>query len=143
MRGIAMWLSLVATSHVVTTQLRPVESQSPPFVMVQAVDETWSPLPGAQVVLQEQNGNRATHRAVTNAEGVASFRLAPPDRQQYFDISASLQGFKKGEMKDQDTFSAQRGWDRAVDRAFQRSSRPVSPGRLARHAIAIEQSRFW
>lgn len=83
-----------------TAQLSPIESKSSPFVMVQAVDATWSPLPGAQVVLQEQNGRRATHGAVTNAEGFASFRLDPPAPQQSFDISASLQGFKKAEMKD-------------------------------------------
>jgi hypothetical protein len=101
MRCITVWLSLViAASVVVTAQLQPTEPKSSPFVMVQAVDVTWSPVPGAQVVLQEQNGRRATHKAVTNSEGVASFWLAPPDGQQSFDISASLQGFKKAEMKD-------------------------------------------
>ena len=101
MRYVAMWLSwVIAASAVVTAQLGPIEPKSPPFVMVQAVDVTWSPLPGAQVVLQEQNGRRAKHTAVTNAEGFASFWLDPPARQQPFDVTASLQGFKTGEMKD-------------------------------------------
>ena len=68
--------------------------------MVQAVDESWSPVPGAQVLLEEKNGRHLTHKAITNAEGFASFRFDPPDPQQSFTISVSLAGFKKGEMKD-------------------------------------------
>jgi hypothetical protein len=85
---------------VYTAQVPPVDSKSPPFVMIQAVEAAWSPLPGAQVVLQEQSGKRLTHRAVTNREGFASFWLAPPDRNQTFSISVSMQGFRKAEMKD-------------------------------------------
>ena len=68
--------------------------------MVQAVDVTWSPVPGAEVLLEETNRRRLTHKAVTNAEGFASFRLDPPDPQQSFTVSVSMAGFKKGEMKD-------------------------------------------
>ena len=101
MTVITALLSLViAASYSVTAQVQPVEPKLPPFVMVQAVDASWSPMPGAQVVLQEQSGTRLTHTAVTNAAGFASFWLAPPDPRQSFDVSASLAGFRKGEMKD-------------------------------------------
>jgi hypothetical protein len=103
--GVLLVLSSIAIGFgfgpvVFTAQVQPVESKSPPFVMVQAVDVAWSPLPGAQVVLQEQSWKRLTHRAVTNREGFASFWLDPPDAHQTFSVAVSLQGFKKAEMKD-------------------------------------------
>ncbi len=45
--------------------------------------------------------------------------------------------------RDCGSVSERRAWCRAVDRAFQQSSRPGSPGLLERHAIAARRSHFW
>jgi hypothetical protein len=75
------------------------QTPTPPFVIVQAVDPTWLPVPGAVVQLRERLGARTSFEATTNAEGLAMFRFAPPDAQQAFDISVTMAGFKKSEMK--------------------------------------------
>jgi hypothetical protein len=91
---------VLAASGSFGAQAPRVESGSPPYVVVQAVDAMWVPVPGAEVLLEEKSRTRLTHKAVTNAEGFASFRLDPPDPQQSFTVSVSMAGFKKGEMKD-------------------------------------------
>jgi hypothetical protein len=75
-------------------------SKGPPFVIVQVVDATWSPLPGVDVVLRERFGKRATFRETTNADGLANFWFAPPVSTQRYDIRASAEGFTNGEMTD-------------------------------------------
>jgi hypothetical protein len=69
------------------------------FVIVQAVDPVWLPLPGAEVQLRERGGTRTAYKATTNADGFASFRFDPPDAEQSYDISVTMAGFKEGELK--------------------------------------------
>ncbi len=75
------------------------QTPAPPFVIVQAVDSEWLPLPGAVVQLRERRGTRTGYKATTNADGFASFRFDPPDPQQVYDISVTMAGFKDGEIK--------------------------------------------
>jgi hypothetical protein len=71
-----------------------------PFVIVQAVDELWLPVPGAVVHLRQRLGTRTAHKATTNADGFASFRFTPPDARQAYDLSVTMEGFENGELKD-------------------------------------------
>ena len=75
------------------------QTPAPPFVIVQAVDPAWLPLPGAVVRLRERSGTRTAYKATTNADGFASFRFDPPDPQQVYDISVTMAGFKEAEIK--------------------------------------------
>jgi hypothetical protein len=75
------------------------QAPAPPFVVVQAVDPLWMPVPGAVVELRERHGTRAIHKATTNADGFASFRFDPPDARQSYDISVTMAGFKDAELE--------------------------------------------
>ena len=78
-----------------------VRAQTPaaPFVIVQAVDELWLPIPGAEVELRERRGARSARTATTDRDGFASFRFQARDDQQSYDISVTMAGFKTAEMK--------------------------------------------
>jgi hypothetical protein len=92
-------LSLGFLSSASSRHLR-AEAPAPPFVIVQAVDSMWLPVPGAVVQLRERGRTGTAHKATTDADGYASFRFDPPDAQQSFDITVTMAGFKDGELKD-------------------------------------------
>jgi hypothetical protein len=93
---------LVLSLALLSASSRNVGAQppAPPFVIVQAVDPVWMPVPGAVVQLRERRGTRTARTATTNEEGFASFRFDPPDSQQSFDITVTMAGFKEAEVKD-------------------------------------------
>jgi hypothetical protein len=75
------------------------QTTAAPFLIVQAVDEVWLPVPGAEVELRERRGARTTRTAITNPDGFAGFRFDPPDAQQSYDVSVSMAGFDTTAMK--------------------------------------------
>jgi hypothetical protein len=95
-RTLSVFLAVIGSMAAPVLSVQPKST----VVMVQTVDATWSPIPGAEVQMKERRGKRRRYKATTNREGFAEFRLEQPEDQQSFDISATLDGFKKKEMKD-------------------------------------------
>jgi hypothetical protein len=95
-------LLVLSLGLLLSASSRHVRAQTPgaPFVIVQAVDSMWLPVPGAVVHLRERSRAGTAHKATTNADGYATFRFDPPDAQQSFDITVTMAGFREGELKD-------------------------------------------
>lgn len=95
MRLLLTIVVLVSWAHLWPLETQRQQQKAPPFVIVQAVDAVWAPVPGAKVVLKEKLGSKSAYQAATDAEGFAKFWFAPPSADQTYQLEVSMPGFRK------------------------------------------------
>jgi hypothetical protein len=89
----AMWL--IALLLLVSPQAVPTTTK-PPSLIVQLVDPTWDPLPGADVTVKPLSGKVESSVAHTDKDGYAKFWVAGDND---YAIEAKLTGFKTKRLK--------------------------------------------